>query len=81
MGLWSALFVICVGVFFLVHCTIAGRRELRSGKALGGRFGNHDRAGSPVGFWLVIAGTFGAAVMGLLLMSAGFVGLLASLGH
>jgi hypothetical protein len=73
---WIALLMIVCGVFFTVHCSVAARRELRSGRALGGKFGNYDRASAPVSFWLVTAGNLVAAAMGAFFIFVGSIGLL-----
>jgi hypothetical protein len=55
-------------------------RELRAGRALGGKWGDHERETSPLRFWVLMIGNALAAVMGGAFLLFGLVALLAYLG-
>lgn len=58
------LFGVAFGALLAIHCPRAAFREFKSGKAEGRR-GTYHRASQPVEFWLTIAGTALAGLMGL----------------
>ena len=58
-----------IGLFFAVHCTRAGLKELRNGVAEAGR--EYVRDEEPIAFWFCIVLTFLAAAMGLFFIANG----------
>jgi hypothetical protein len=75
-----SLVVLAFGAFLAIRCCRAGVYELRAGTAKGGMWGAYSREGSPVGFWLIVAATFMASLLGMIFAAFGFVGLLAYSG-
>jgi len=75
--LGRVLLPLAVGGLMAVHCSRATLKEFCSGQALAGIFGNYDREASPVGFWVVTLTNGAAALLGIILLIAGIVGLLA----
>jgi hypothetical protein len=69
--------MIVVGAVFAAHCFRAGRKELRSGLAEGGRFGSYHRGER--GFWRIIVLTFGSSAFGVLFVIFGIALAVASL--
>ena len=67
---------VVIGAFFTIHCTLASFREFRAGRALGGKFRDHDRKTSPVGFWAIMSGNIGAIFMGVGFIIVGIFGML-----
>jgi hypothetical protein len=64
------MFGAAFGAWLMVHCPRAAIREFRSGIAKGLNPASHLprdflRASEPIGFWLTIAGTSLASLMGL----------------
>lgn len=72
----TAALLLGAGLFFSVHCFQASRKEFLADKAEGGLFGNYDRSLSPVGFWIIMAANLAAALMGLIFLGFGVVGML-----
>jgi hypothetical protein len=68
--------LLAVGALFSIHCTLATVREYRAGRALGGKFGDHDRTTSPAGFWTIMAGNGLAVLMGIAFVICGVLGLM-----
>jgi hypothetical protein len=75
-----SLLLLAGGLFFFVHCSLATRREWRGRQAFGGRWGEYDQVESPLGYWLIMAGNFGAALMGFVFLLVGGAILLGHLG-
>ena len=72
--------LLSVGSFFAVHCSRATMREWGAGRALGGRWGDHERDTPSIAFWLIMTGNALAAIMGGVFLLLGLVYLLADLG-
>lgn len=64
------------GAFFAIHCTLATVREYRTGRALGGKYGDYDRKSSPARFWAITTGNAGAVLMGVGFIIVGILGML-----
>ena len=72
------LFMVAFGACLMVHCPRAAIREYRGGVAKGLNPATHARRdftryAEPVGFWVTIAGTFLAGVMGLFFFVFGII--------
>jgi hypothetical protein len=65
-----AIFEVLLGGVFAVHCPLAARREWREGVARG-RYGDYLRGEDPFRFWITIAGTAAAGLLGLLFLFIG----------
>jgi hypothetical protein len=68
----EALGAIGFGLLLAIHCPRAAVREFRNGIAEGGH-GTYSRISNPIAFWVVIATTFAAGIMGVFFVLFGIV--------
>lgn len=70
-SVWEALLLVAIGGAFLVHCSMATRREFKAGRARSLYDKAYSREQQPIGFWLTLALNMFAAAMGLAFLVIG----------
>jgi hypothetical protein len=70
---WIAIAEAAFGLWLVVHCFLAARREVLTGLAEGLLGNVYRRAQSPIGFWIVVVITFLASLMGAVFLAFGIM--------